>query len=198
MFVGCSHPCRHIAAHEQTPLEELTDSSEVSVMYGVILALYAFMQFVFSPVFSVLLIGRAIAGITSANMAVATASTPTSREARVPKMIRDRTSRPRSSVPSRCPAVPGGLKMFAKSVCSGAYGASHGAKAATTSATRVGGVRLTRDLPVEEVEVGEALVCAGERDREQQRQYNEPYSDDLRFGHSILPPGLTQRVFQGD
>jgi DHA1 family tetracycline resistance protein-like MFS transporter len=75
-------------------------------MYGVILALYAFMQFVFSPVlgvmsdrfgrrpvllasiagatidylfmtfspvFSVLLIGRAIAGVTSANMAVATA-----------------------------------------------------------------------------------------------------------------------------
>lgn len=87
-------------------LKEVTGSSDVSVMYGVILALYAFMQFVFSPVlgamsdrfgrrpvllasiagatidylfmtfspvFSVLLIGRAIAGLTSANIAVATA-----------------------------------------------------------------------------------------------------------------------------
>jgi DHA1 family tetracycline resistance protein-like MFS transporter len=87
-------------------LKEVTGSREVSVMYGVILALYAFMQFVFSPVmgamsdrfgrrpvllvsiggatvdylfmtfspiFSVLLVGRAIAGITSANLAVATA-----------------------------------------------------------------------------------------------------------------------------
>jgi MFS transporter, DHA1 family, tetracycline resistance protein len=87
-------------------LKELTGSSEVSLLYGVILALYALMQFIFSPVlgalsdrygrrpvlllsiagatvdylcmafsplFAVLLAGRAIAGITSANMAVATA-----------------------------------------------------------------------------------------------------------------------------
>jgi len=86
-------------------LKELTASGEVSVLYGVILALYALMQFIFSPVlgamsdrfgrrpvlltsiagatldylvmafapvFWVLLVGRAIAGITSANMAVAT------------------------------------------------------------------------------------------------------------------------------
>ena len=86
-------------------LKALTASSEVSVLYGVILALYAFMQFVFSPVlgamsdrfgrrpvllasiagatldylvmafspvFWVLLVGRAIAGVTSANLAVAT------------------------------------------------------------------------------------------------------------------------------
>jgi DHA1 family tetracycline resistance protein-like MFS transporter len=78
----------------------------VSLLYGVVLALYSFMQFVFSPVlgamsdrygrrpvllasiagatvdylvmgitplFSVLLVGRAIAGLTSANLAVATA-----------------------------------------------------------------------------------------------------------------------------
>jgi DHA1 family tetracycline resistance protein-like MFS transporter len=87
-------------------LKELTGSSEVSLLYGVILALYALMQFIFSPVlgalsdrygrrpvlllsiagatvdylcmafsplFVVLLVGRAVAGITSANMAVATA-----------------------------------------------------------------------------------------------------------------------------
>jgi DHA1 family tetracycline resistance protein-like MFS transporter len=87
-------------------LAELTGSSEVSVLYGVVIALYSLMQFVFSPVlgamsdrygrrpvllasiggatvdylvmafsplFAVLLVGRAIAGVTSANMAVATA-----------------------------------------------------------------------------------------------------------------------------
>ncbi|MES2177055.1 MAG: Tet(A)/Tet(B)/Tet(C) family tetracycline efflux MFS transporter [Gemmatimonadota bacterium] len=87
-------------------LREITGSSDISLLYGVMLSLYAFMQFVFSPVlgalsdrygrrpvllvsiagatvdyvfmalaplFAVLLIGRAIAGLTSANMAVATA-----------------------------------------------------------------------------------------------------------------------------
>jgi DHA1 family tetracycline resistance protein-like MFS transporter len=86
-------------------LKELTVSGDVSVLYGVMLAIYAFMQFVFSPVLgamsdrygrrpvllasiagatvdylimafspslSVLFVGRAIAGLTSANMAVAT------------------------------------------------------------------------------------------------------------------------------
>ncbi|CAN5913423.1 tetracycline efflux MFS transporter Tet(30) [soil metagenome] len=89
-----------------TLLKELTGSGEVSLRYGVILALYALMQFIFSPVLGalsdgygrrpvlllslagatidylcmafspllvVLMVGRAIAGITSANMAVATA-----------------------------------------------------------------------------------------------------------------------------
>ena len=87
-------------------LKQVTGSGEVSLMYGVILALYSLMQFVFSPVlgalsdrfgrrpvllvsiagaaidflvmalskaFWVLLVGRAIAGMTAANMAVATA-----------------------------------------------------------------------------------------------------------------------------
>ena len=87
-------------------LKELTGSSEVSLLYGIILALYSLMQFLFSPVlgamsdrfgrrpvllvsvagatvdylfmafsplFGVLLIGRALAGVTSANLAVATA-----------------------------------------------------------------------------------------------------------------------------
>jgi DHA1 family tetracycline resistance protein-like MFS transporter len=87
-------------------LRELTGTDEVSVAYGVMLALYAFMQFVFSPALGalsdrygrrpvllvsiagaaidylvmaaspfywLLLVGRAIAGITGANMAVATA-----------------------------------------------------------------------------------------------------------------------------
>ncbi|CAN5567763.1 hypothetical protein BH09GEM1_BH09GEM1_37910 [soil metagenome] len=87
-------------------LKQLTGSGDISLLYGVILALYALMQFVFSPVLgalsdrygrrpvlllstvgatidylcmalsqalAVLLIGRAIAGLTSANMAVATA-----------------------------------------------------------------------------------------------------------------------------
>jgi MFS transporter, DHA1 family, tetracycline resistance protein len=87
-------------------LRQVTGSGEVSVLYGVILALYSLMQFIFSPVlgalsdrfgrrpvllvsiagaaidlmvmalskaFWVLLIGRAIAGMTAANLAVATA-----------------------------------------------------------------------------------------------------------------------------
>jgi DHA1 family tetracycline resistance protein-like MFS transporter len=87
-------------------LRAVTHKEEVSLLYGVVLALYSFMQFVFSPVlgamsdrygrrpvllasiagatvdylvmgitplFSVLLVGRAIAGLTSANLAVATA-----------------------------------------------------------------------------------------------------------------------------
>lgn len=87
-------------------LRELTGSGEVSVFYGVMLAIYAAMQFLFgpilgtlsdrfgrkpvlvialasaaidylimalSPVLWVLFAGRAIAGITAANMAVATA-----------------------------------------------------------------------------------------------------------------------------
>lgn len=87
-------------------LRELTHSSEISLLYGVIIAIYALMQFIFSPILgalsdrygrrpvllisiagatidylfmafspvvSMLLIGRAIAGLTSANLAVATA-----------------------------------------------------------------------------------------------------------------------------
>lgn len=87
-------------------LKQVTGSGDVSVLYGVILALYSLAQFVFSPVlgalsdrfgrrpvllvsiagatidflvmatskaFWVLLIGRAISGMTAANMAVATA-----------------------------------------------------------------------------------------------------------------------------
>jgi DHA1 family tetracycline resistance protein-like MFS transporter len=85
-------------------LEQLTGSGEVSTTYGIILAAYAAMQFIFSPILgmlsdrfgrrpvmilslagaaidylimaftpalAVLVIGRIIAGITSANMAVA-------------------------------------------------------------------------------------------------------------------------------
>jgi DHA1 family tetracycline resistance protein-like MFS transporter len=87
-------------------LRAVTHKDEVSFLYGIVLALYSLMQFVFSPVlgamsdrygrrpvllasiagatvdylvmaitplFSVLLIGRAIAGLLSANLAVATA-----------------------------------------------------------------------------------------------------------------------------
>lgn len=87
-------------------LQELTGSSEISVTYGLVLAAYAAMQFLFSPILgllsdrfgrrpvlilslagaaidylimaftpslAVLVIGRLIAGITSANMAVASA-----------------------------------------------------------------------------------------------------------------------------
>ena len=87
-------------------LEDVSHTSEVSVLMGLMLALYAAMQFMFSPVLGVLsdrygrrpvllvslagaaidyvvmafapelwllVIGRAVAGITSANMAVATA-----------------------------------------------------------------------------------------------------------------------------
>lgn len=87
-------------------LREVTDSGEIATLFGVMLALYSAMQFLFSPVLGVLsdrygrrpvllislagaaidylimafapelwmlVLGRAIAGITSANMAVATA-----------------------------------------------------------------------------------------------------------------------------
>jgi DHA1 family tetracycline resistance protein-like MFS transporter len=87
-------------------LEEVTHETDVALIYGVILALYAAMQFVFSPVIGVLsdrfgrrpvllaslagaavdylvmafapqlwmlVVGRAIAGLTSANMATVTA-----------------------------------------------------------------------------------------------------------------------------
>ena len=87
-------------------LRQVTGSGEVSLLYGVILALYSLAQFIFSPVlgalsdrfgrrpvllvsiagatidflvmatstsFWVLLVGRAISGMTAANMAVATA-----------------------------------------------------------------------------------------------------------------------------
>jgi MFS transporter, DHA1 family, tetracycline resistance protein len=87
-------------------LRDVTHAGEIATLYGVMLALYAAMQFLFSPVLGVLsdrfgrrpvllvslagaaidylvmafapelwmlVIGRAIAGITSANMAVATA-----------------------------------------------------------------------------------------------------------------------------
>lgn len=87
-------------------LKDVAHTSEVSTLYGVMLALYAAMQFLFSPVLGVLsdrygrrpvllvslagaaidyvimafapelwmlVVGRAIAGLTSANMAVATA-----------------------------------------------------------------------------------------------------------------------------
>jgi DHA1 family tetracycline resistance protein-like MFS transporter len=87
-------------------LEEVSHTSEVAVLMGLMLALYAAMQFLFSPILGVLsdrygrrpvllislagaaidyvvmafapelwllVVGRAVAGITSANMAVATA-----------------------------------------------------------------------------------------------------------------------------
>jgi DHA1 family tetracycline resistance protein-like MFS transporter len=87
-------------------LRELTSTKEISVLYGAVLALYAFMQFVCSPVLgslsdrfgrrpvmlasiggttvdylamalapnvAVLIVGRAIAGMTSANLPVAMA-----------------------------------------------------------------------------------------------------------------------------
>lgn len=101
-------------------LRELTAASEVSVLYGILLALYAFMQFIFAPVLGVLsdrfgrrpvllvsmagaaidylvmalspylwvvIAGRAIAGLTAANLSVATAyladiSAPDQRAAR--------------------------------------------------------------------------------------------------------------------
>src|SRR4051812_3626688 len=87
-------------------LKELTGSGEISTIYGVILAAYAAMQFLFSPILGllsdrigrrpvmilslagaaidylimafspslwVLVVGRIIAGVTSANMSVASA-----------------------------------------------------------------------------------------------------------------------------
>jgi len=38
---------------------------------------------------------------------IATTHSPTAAETRAPQMMRDKRSRPRLSVPSRCPALPG-------------------------------------------------------------------------------------------
>src|SRR5262249_15662191 len=68
--------------------------------------------------------------------ATITAVKPTTMETRAPKISRDRMSRPRWSVPSRCSAVPplcqaGGRKRHARLPTYGTKGASALAKKAT-------------------------------------------------------------------
>src|SRR6185295_12477548 len=82
-----------------------------------------------------------------------TAKTPACIEARAPQTMRERTSRPRSSVPNGCAHV-GGLRIWAQSVRSGSLGATHGApnariaKSSTTAApARAGGRRRARRQP---------------------------------------------------
>ena len=63
--------------------------------------------------------------------AIATESTPTSSATRLPKMMRERMSRPNSSAPSR--NLPLGFARFSIRLClAGSAGASHGAPAAVT------------------------------------------------------------------
>ena len=61
-----------------------------------------------------------------------TTLTLTSIETRVPKMMRDRMSRPSSSVPIQCAAL-GATRRAGKFCAIGSYGASHGAASATIS-----------------------------------------------------------------
>src|SRR6478672_7300639 len=64
-----------------------------------------------------------------------TDTTPASSDARAPKITRDSTSRPISSVPNQCAAL-GALRIVAKLAATGSYGARTGAPSAiTTNAT---------------------------------------------------------------
>src|SRR5438445_13405418 len=70
-----------------------------------------------------------------------TAVKPTTMETRAPKMSRERTSRPRWSVPRRCSALPpachtGGWKRSPSEPISGLYGVITLAKIATSASVR--------------------------------------------------------------
>src|SRR6266705_1552468 len=57
---------------------------------------------------------------------------PTESETREPHITRERTSRPRSSVPSQCPGL-GGMSESVTLTFVGSNGASHGANTAITT-----------------------------------------------------------------
>ena len=61
-----------------------------------------------------------------------TEMTPTESDTRLPQMTRERTSRPRSSVPRKC-APLGGRSESATFTLIGSYGATSGANAARKS-----------------------------------------------------------------
>src|SRR4029450_4553981 len=86
-------------------------------------------------------------------MARTTAKTPACIEARAPQTTRERTSRPRSSVPNGCAHV-GPLRIWAQLVWSGSLGAIPGAPKAriaksspTAAPARAGGRRRARSQP---------------------------------------------------
>src|SRR6266853_3154204 len=68
--------------------------------------------------------------------APSTTDTPTSNETRAPYRVRDRTSRPSSSVPNQC-CAPGGRKRSGRLWAAGSRGASHGAKTAIRTSNTV-------------------------------------------------------------
>ena len=61
-----------------------------------------------------------------------TGVTPISSDSRPPQIRRDSMSRPSSSVPSRCPSVPMGLRRLTSRPSSGSMGAISGAKIAAS------------------------------------------------------------------
>ena len=69
---------------------------------------------------------------TPMSTAPSTETTPAISEARAPQMRRESTSRPFSSVPSGC-AQEGGLRMRDQLVSIGSYGATQGARMATST-----------------------------------------------------------------
>src|SRR5262249_34440606 len=80
-----------------------------------------------------------------------TVTMPTHRATRAPKINRDRTSRPNSSVPSKC-TPPGGWSRSSSETMYGLYGARNGAKMAVkistatiTSPTTAARLRLSRN-----------------------------------------------------
>src|SRR5579859_555075 len=71
--------------------------------------------------------------LTPATSAMATGARPTTRDTRPPQRSRLKRSRPRSSVPSRCPGAAIGARRMAASTASGSHGARMGARIDTTA-----------------------------------------------------------------
>src|SRR6266480_4346647 len=87
------------------------------------------------------------------NPATITAVKPTIMETRAPKMSRERTSRPRWSVPRRCSALPpachaGGRKRSPSVPTSGLWGAMASARIATSATVTMIAVGMTGNPPV--------------------------------------------------
>src|SRR5581483_461079 len=77
----------------------------------------------------------------------ATATSPTVSDTRAPYTSRDRMSRPISSVPSRCPPVPGTAAMWAKSLRVGLFSGRTAANAAPNATRAIHAAGAQNDSP---------------------------------------------------
>src|SRR3954451_7211234 len=71
------------------------------------------------------------------------ATEPTKSETRAPQMTRERTSRPKASVPNRC-AADGGSSFISTSWSSGSNGAIQGAQIAISTIAMTSTIPITR------------------------------------------------------